>query len=88
MKTLPKSIVLRPRFQIELDFMNENLLLAFERAKTPLFLTKRMDDHVFIKFKPEDIHFWSPQLHLEIANDELFSNKCKIYGLFGPNPSL
>lgn len=87
MKTLPNSIVLRPRFQIDLDTSNENILLAFEKAKTSLFSIKRMDNHVFIKFITEEQHFWSPQLHLEIVKDEPLKTS-KIYGLFGPNPTL
>tara|TARA_R110000868_G_scaffold289544_1_gene549741 strand:- start:2548 stop:3060 length:513 start_codon:yes stop_codon:yes gene_type:complete len=88
-KTLPNSIVLRPRFQIDLETTNENLLLAFEKTKaSPLFLIKRMDDHVFIQFNEKEQHFWSPQLHLEIVNDQQVAGKSKIYGLFGPNPTL
>ena len=45
-----------------------------------------MDDHVFIKFNTEEIHFWSPQLHLEIIDIE--EGRTKLYGLFGPNPTL
>ncbi|EAR00592.1 GTP-binding protein EngA [Maribacter sp. HTCC2170] len=45
-----------------------------------------MDDHVFIKFKQEKIHFWSPQLHLEI--NDLEEGGSRLYGLFGPNPTL
>ncbi len=87
MKNVPNTITLRPRFQLEVETTNEILLSAFEKANTPPFIVKRMDDHLFIKFNQEVNHFWSPQLQLEIVKDEA-SQKSKIYGLFGPNPTL
>ncbi|MDP5230288.1 MAG: GTP-binding protein [Cellulophaga sp.] len=87
MKNIPDTIALRPRFQLDLIETNEHILAAFEKTATSPFIVKRMDDHVFIKFNQEANHFWSPQLHLEIVNDET-TQKSKIYGLFGPNPTL
>lgn len=87
MKALSNTIVLRPRFQLDLAIKNEALLTAFEKANTFLFIVKRLDDHIFIKFNSQENHFWSPQLQLEIVT-EADENKCKIYGLFGPNPTL
>ncbi len=84
---MPNDIVLRPRFQLLLNSPKESILYAFEKAKKNPFLVKRMDDHIFIKFNIEHTHFWSPQLHLEIIEGE-DENACKIYGLFGPNPTL
>lgn len=86
MKVLSNDIVLRPRFQLELSGSQEALLNAFEKSEKKPFLIKRMDDHVFIKFDSKDVHFWSPQLQLEII--EIDSKNCKLYGLFGPNPTL
>ncbi|MGB5498199.1 MAG: GTP-binding protein [Maribacter sp.] len=86
MQTLPNEIVLRPRFQIELEQPKEKALQIFENIDQPPFLVKRMDDHVFIKFNNEEVHFWSPQLQLEISDTE--EGRCKLYGLFGPNPTL
>jgi len=85
-QTLPNEIVLRPRFQIELEQPKEKALVIFENINQPPFLVKRMDDHVFIKFNNEEVHFWSPQLQLEITDTE--EGGCKLYGLFGPNPTL
>jgi hypothetical protein len=87
LKSVPNTIALRPRFQIALSVTNEPVLAAFEDTPTAPFLISRMDDHVFIKFNQEANHFWSPQLHLEIVTDEDAQNS-KIYGLFGPNPTL
>ncbi|MCE2613092.1 GTP-binding protein [Flavobacteriaceae bacterium D16] len=58
----------------------------FEGEVEKPFLVKRLDDHIFIKFNKKEAHFWSPQLHLEI--NELEEGNTKLYGLFGPNPTL
>lgn len=86
MKVLPNDIVLRPRFQLEIPERKEILLESFEKSKESPFLVKRLDEHVFIKFNAEQNHFWSPQLHLEI--DEIDEKNSKLYGVFGPNPTL
>lgn len=85
---IANEIVLRPRFQLELSINNVSLLERFESlAKNQhFFLVKRVADHVFIKQPKSEEHFWSPQLHLEI--NEVDTSTCKIYGLFGPNPSI
>ncbi|WP_158974401.1 GTP-binding protein [Cellulophaga sp. L1A9] len=87
MKTLPNTIVLRPRFQLELDASAEKLLSNFENLAFQSIICKRMDEHVFLKFKPKEHHFWSPQLHLEIITSE-DKKTTKLYGVFGPNPTL
>ena len=86
MKPLPNDFVLRPRFQLELSETKEGVLQSFENSQVEPFLVKRLDEHVFIKFNKENNHFWSPQLHLEI--DEVDEKNCKLYGVFGPNPTL
>ncbi len=86
MQILPNDIVLRPRFQLELTGKKEALLETFKKAEKPPILVKHMDDHLFIKFEKKETNFWTPQLHLEI--NEIDENNCKLYGLFGPNPTL
>lgn len=86
MKPIPNDIVLRPRFQFELSDTKEELLQSFEKSQVEPFLVKRLDEHVFIKFNQKHNHFWSPQLHLEI--DAVDENNSKLYGVFGPNPTL
>ena len=82
------TIVLRPRFKIELPFNNETVLKDFEIAKTSQkeYIVNRIDDHVFIKFPKQKQHFWSPQLHLEI--NEVDEKSSLLHGLFGPNPTV
>lgn len=86
MKPLANDIVLRPRFQLELVGAKDDLLQDFENSETSPFLVKRLDEHVFIKFDRANNHFWSPQLHLEI--DAIDEKNSKLYGVFGPNPTL
>ncbi len=86
MQPLPNDIVLRPRFQLEVSGSKEKLLKDFEISKVEPFLVKRLDEHVFIKFDKTNNHFWSPQLHLEI--DTVDEKNSRIYGVFGPNPTL
>jgi hypothetical protein len=82
------TIVLRPRFKIELPFNNETVLKGFEIAKSSQkeYIVNRIDDHVFIKFPKQKQHFWSPQLHLEI--NEVDEKSSLLHGLFGPNPTV
>ena len=87
--SLSNEIVLRPRFNFIVNHDNEVLLKLFEDTKNSQsnFIVSRVDDHVFIKIPKEKQHFWSPQLHLEINQNET-ENSSTIYGLFGPNPSI
>ncbi len=85
---LSNEIVLRPRFQMELEQVSSQLLARFSEAKKSQnkFVVSCLDDHIFIKLPSSQQHFWSPQLHLEITeNDE---NSCSLNGFFGPNPTI
>lgn len=80
------KIALRPRFQLDLDCSKEEALKAFEVPQDDTFIRSRSDDHIFIRFNSRHSHFWSPQLHLEI--NELENGSSRLYGLYGPNPTL
>ncbi|GMN08448.1 hypothetical protein MTsPCn5_38370 [Croceitalea sp. MTPC5] len=86
MKIASNDIVLRPRFQLELAETKENVLESLRQSEKAPFLVKRIDEHIFIKFNQKENHFWSPQLHLEV--EERDKKNCKIFGVFGPNPTL
>ncbi|WP_458627450.1 GTP-binding protein [Winogradskyella sp. PC D3.3] len=85
---LSNEIVLRPRFKFEVNSSHDHILKAFEDKKNTQkeLIISRIDDHIFIKFPKKELHFWSPQLHLEI--NELEHNKAIVHGLFGPNPTV
>lgn len=41
--------------------------------------------HVYIRINPSEQHFWSPQLHLTLLQED---EEVIVRGLYGPNPSL
>lgn len=86
--TTTKTVILRPRFKIEIEESNEAILQKFQACKKTQseFIISRVDNHVFIKFPKYKQHFWSPQLHLEI--NAINGNSCLLHGLFGPNPTI
>lgn len=86
MKLIANDIVLRPRFQLELAETKENVLESLKKSETSPLIVKKIEEHIFIKFNQKENHFWSPQLHLEV--EKLDENSCKVFGVFGPNPTL
>ena len=70
MSDLTNEIVLRPRFRVSLRTNLEKLEAIFDTATANSFVIKRLDEHIFIKFKKAEITFWSPQLHLELSSYE------------------
>src|SRR5690606_13354897 len=85
---LSNEIVLRPRFEMELELPCSQLVANFSEVKKlqSKFIVSCVDDHIFIKLPKKEQHFWSPQLHLELA--EKAETKCLLKGFFGPNPSV
>ncbi len=79
---LSNEIVLRPRFEMELEQQCSQLLAKFSEAKKNQnkFIVSCIDDHIFIKLPNREQHFWSPQLHLELS--EIPENKCSLHGFF------
>ncbi len=85
---LSNEIVLRPRFQLELEVPSSKLLEKFLDAKRNAmeFGISCVDNHVFIRLPKGEQLFWSPQLHLEI--EEISGNTSSLHGFFGPNPTV
>lgn len=83
---LSNEIVLRPRFNLELNKNYDTILNSFEESKCKEFIIKCVDEHIFIKIPKEEEHFWSPQLHIEI--DEIDEFTSKLHGFFGPKPTV
>lgn len=89
--SLSNEIVLRPRFEAVLEAPVARVLEQLCAQTEPPFEIKRSDNHVFVRFLKEETHLWSPQLHLELLDEEEFGGKpgtTRISGLFGPNPTL
>ncbi len=86
MSDFTNEIVLRPRFEISLEEDLEHLKRVFDKKIPEPFLVKRLDEHIYVRFKKSETTFWTPQLHLELTSFE--KGISKIHGVFGPNPTL
>lgn len=86
--TLSKQIVLRPRFEIEIDYSFQEILERFSLIKSNPegFKLTFVDSHVFIKLPKTQQNFWAPQLHLEFS--EISKSRTRVNGFFGPNPTV
>lgn len=85
---LPNEIVLRPRFKRHIPNELGHALTEFKAtaALDPRYKTSIVDAHIFIRIPKKHQHFWSPQLHLELREDDV-EGTC-IHGLFGPSPTV
>ena len=85
--TFQNNIALRPRFKLNSNKTKAELLKQFLQVdfhQTGIH-SSVIDTHVFLKITKKHRHFWSPQLHLEVVENE---KGCRLHGLFGPNPKL
>lgn len=81
------SVRIRPRFQKQLDqdMPEVELLLKSKLEATDKFSYTMDPRHVVIRIKPEDRHFWSPQLSLTLDETE---EGTLVRGLYGPAPNV
>lgn len=82
------NIEIRPRFVRRSPAPPEEIIEAFEEILKDKTLNVKgyvIDHHIYLKIPARDQHYWSPQLNLEITEEEGGS---KIRGLFGPRPSV
>ena len=88
MSTQDNSFRIRPRFREKVDLSSDEIK---QRINTSLqennerWLGKIVDHHVILKIPKKDQHYWSPQLTLELEEDD---GKTLIRGLFGPKPGV
>ena len=82
------SFRIRPRFKIISEKTPEQILEAFRLAlknKDCACKGVAIPGHITLMVKPEEIHYWSPQLQLTLEdNDE----STEIRGLYGPSPQV
>lgn len=85
-----EKIEVRPRFHHNTALPPEKVIallkaaLASEEAPVKGLV---VDQHIYLKIPQEQQHFWSPQLNLEIENEENGTGS-RINGLFGPRESV
>ena len=82
------KILLQPRFRKELTEDKAVILKKFADCfakKEHKFRTKLSDGHFIIDVPKEEDTFWSPQLQVEIVEED---DKTILKGLFGPKPQV
>lgn len=82
------ELFLRPRFSINCTRKASDVLktvLYNVNQTNEKYQTKISENHIFLDIPKEEAHFWSPQLHFQIVEEE---GKTKIKGLFGPKPQV
>ncbi|MBK6362307.1 MAG: hypothetical protein IPL63_07960 [Saprospiraceae bacterium] len=82
------SFRIRPKFSVESEESIEEILLnTKEFLKSPDSEIKglAMQDHITLRIRQNERHFWSPQLSvLLIPNNE----KTRVIGVYGPMPNV
>lgn len=81
-------VLLKPRFKFKFKENKEDVLAQFkvnlEQNKGD-FISKIIDHHIVIDVPPEKEHFWSPQLHVEIEDEDEMTI---VKGIMGPKPKV
>jgi Na+/melibiose symporter-like transporter len=80
---------LKPRFKVEMDETEDVIITKFVKSLKEnnfIYPNKIVDNHVVIDVPPENEHFWSPQLQIEIEKGE--NGKTIVKGLLGPKPKV
>lgn len=81
------SFRIRPRFKHLINEsrqdLEERICLALKEEKQ--FIYSHLPGHLYIKIHPAHQHFWSPQLHLSLEEQE---GQVLVRGLYGPNPTV
>lgn len=83
------ELALRPRFQKTLDASPQAVLDHFETflgSDSEIAVGTIVQHHIMIRIPKADLHYWSPQLDLELEEDE--NKTTLIRGLVGPSSSV
>jgi len=88
MSTQDNKLRLRPRFKEKVQLRSNEIKTRIRNSlekNGEKWLGKIVDDHIILRIPENQQHFWSPQLTLELEdqNDETL-----IRGLFGPKPGV
>ncbi|MEQ9468270.1 MAG: hypothetical protein RLN88_12725 [Ekhidna sp.] len=81
------SFKIRPRFKHIYKGNKEELekRIVENLEKDTQFVHNFLPGHVYIKIHPNHQHFWSPQLHLTLEQED---DQVIVKGLYGPNPTV
>lgn len=83
------KLLLKPRFNMDWPVKKKLILERFKKEatlKNRKYPLKVVDHHIIIDIPVKNAHFWSPQLHIEIEEQQ--DKSTQIRGLFGPKPSV
>nr|WP_315157991.1 hypothetical protein [uncultured Flavobacterium sp.] len=83
------EIRLRLRFYKEVNQNIDSLrqkFIEFTTTKSPDYILKIKEYHIWINIRGSKKAYWSPHLHLEMESKG--ENQTHIRGLFGPDPGL
>ncbi len=81
------SFRIRPRFKV----ISKKTPLEIERDLQECLKTSKtcigtiIHHHIVLKIPPEDQHYWSPQLSLNLEEE---NGETVIHGFYGPNPTV
>ncbi|MDX1667039.1 MAG: hypothetical protein R3350_07415 [Saprospiraceae bacterium] len=84
------TVSLRPRFSLEIDLPPGELIGRFRRAlDSPDNRISGLivDHHIRLALPPQERHFWSPQLNLEVESLKDAEGSL-IRGHYGPSPEV
>lgn len=82
------KVLLKPRFKIALDDKPKVIKASFEKcieSKNCKYISKQSGNHFFLDIPKVEAHFWSPQLQVEITEN---NGKSIIKGILGPKPQV
>ncbi len=86
------SFRVRPRFKQETSLNEQEIRLQLEEAIAKsndlCSISSNIPGYITLRIKPEDRHFWSPQLNLTFEEKEDEPGITLIRGLYGPNPQV
>ncbi len=82
------SLRIRPRFKEKVVGSAENYVISIKKAldQNAEFTGLTSENYCVIKIRPEERHYWSPQLTLTL--EELSKDELEVRGLYGPKPSV
>ncbi len=83
---LSNEIVLRPRFNLELDKNLTSILRAFQNSNSNEFKVKCNSKNIYIEVPETKKHLWSPQLHLKV--NQIDEKHSRLKGFFGPKQKV
>lgn len=81
-------VLLKPRFKMEYKETKEEIVSKFKsnfEDKECKYCSKMVGNHIVIDIPKEEEHFWSPQLNVELVEQE---NATVVKGILGPKPKI